>query len=718
MAIASPLAGFFAVSPLRHPPFRRYYYGSVGTALGFTMLATATAWLMATLTPSALMVALVQTASTAPVLIFGLIAGSLADLVDRRRIIVWTQIVMMAAGALLGLLTLYGWANPVVLLLLILVIGAAFTFYMPASGASINEMVGRNELPRAVALGAVAFNVSRAVGPALAGAIAAWWGTAWSMFLATICFVPMFFGVRSIKRAERPLAGVPETLLSGVMTGIRYARHSLAMRSFLIRNLAFAACASALWALMPVIARDQLGLGAGGFGLLFGMFGAGAVVSALLMPGQLQKRSLTAVVTYAVLFWTVAVLLIAASRFTPLALLGSAIAGASWVGTLASLGAGTQSAAPGWVRARAMAINLLAVQASLAIGSAIWGALASAFGTQTTLFLSAGVIVLLHFLIRNVRVDLGEEADVTTVPLPEMGIRAEPLPNDGPVLVQFEYRIDAEHVPAFLQSIYAVGDTRRRNGASAWRVFRDLGEDGKFVERYIVGSWAEYIRLRSRMTITDRRIQELVFSLQRPGIDIRVSRLIGVDPDSDPAQHVARPRPERKSADTFLRPETEHPDPEWVHPPPPKRGAAAAAGAAAVGKAGATGKTASTEKAATTEKPASREDARPAEKAATRGEGATAELPALTADGQPFVPQPPLPPTDGASLAAERSDAQSPVVDAGAPLQLPASEAGPPSESPGAEAGAPSESSESPGAEAGAPSADGPPAGPGVDGKR
>lgn len=563
--MASQLAALFANSPLRHAGFRRYYVGSVGTALGFTVLSTAGAWLMATLTPSALMVALVQTASTLPTLVFGLIAGSLADLVDRRRIIVGTQIAMMTTGAILGILTLQGWMSPTLLLLLILVLGAAFTFYMPASGAAINEMVSRDELPRAVALGAVAFNVSRAIGPALAGIIAAWWGTAWSMFLGTLFFLPMFVGAKSVKRAEGALAGVPETLLSGVMTGVRYARHSLAMRSFLIRNLAFAACASALWALLPVIARDQLGLGAGGFGLLFGVFGAGAVTSALLMPGQLQRRSLTSVVTWSVLFWTIAVLIIAATRITAIALIGATLAGAAWVGTLASLGAGTQSAAPAWVRARAMAINLLAVQASLAIGSALWGAMASAFGTQTTLFLSAGVTVLLHFLIRNVRVNLGQEADVTTVQLPEMGIKAEPLPNDGPVLVQVEYRIDPHHVPAFVEAIKGVGATRRRNGASDWRIFRDIGEEGKFVERYIVGSWAEYIRLRARMTLTDRRVQEKAFALQRPGIDIRVSRLINVDPDGDFGQHVARPRRKVKTSDTFLRPETEHADPEQVH---------------------------------------------------------------------------------------------------------------------------------------------------------
>lgn len=566
MANATPLAGLLQASPLRLAPFRRYYIGSVGTALGFTMLVTAGAWLMATLTPSALMVALVQTASTAPTLVLGLVAGSLADIVDRRRIIIGTQVVMIAASALLGVLTLHGAINPSGLLMLLLVVGAAFSFYMPASSAAVNEMVGRADLPRAVALGAVAFNVSRAVGPALAGVVAAWTGTAWSMFLATLCFLPMFVGARSVQHTERTLGLVPETLLSGVRTGLRYARHSAAMRSFLIRNLAFTACASALWALLPVIARDQLGLGAGGFGMLFGTFGAGAVVSALAMPGQLQKRSLHTVVGYSFMLFVVGLVLVAASHYTALAMVGCAIAGAAWVGTLASLSAGTQSAAPAWVRARAVALNLLAVQASLAVGSAFWGALAAMLQTQSTLLLSAVLMVLLHFLIRHVRVDLGREADVTIAQVPEMGIKAEPLPNDGPVLVQFEYRIDPDDVGDFLRAIEAVGGTRRRNGASAWMVFRDLGEQGKFVERYIVGSWAEYVRLRSRMTVTDRQMQDRAYALQRPGVEIRVSRLINVDPHTDPALHVARPRAPKKSNETFLRPETEHPDPEQVHP--------------------------------------------------------------------------------------------------------------------------------------------------------
>ena len=217
-------------SPLRHAPFRLFYIGSIGSALGYTMQATVAAWLMATLTPSALMVALVQTASTAPSLLFGLVAGSLADIVDRRRIILVTQIMLLAATLTLGIATLAGLTGPATLLALTFLIGACFTFYMPAQQASINGFVGRAELPRAVALGAVAFNVARAVGPALAGAVAAWLGTGSALIASALFFILMIIAVRSWKPRELALPGVPETLFSGVQSGLRYARHSRPMR--------------------------------------------------------------------------------------------------------------------------------------------------------------------------------------------------------------------------------------------------------------------------------------------------------------------------------------------------------------------------------------------------------------------------------------------------------------------------------------------------------
>jgi MFS family permease len=295
--------------------------------------------------------------------------------------------------------------------------------------------------------------------------------------------------------------------------------------------LSFSVCGSALWALLPVIARDQLSLGAGGFGLLSAGFGTGAIVGALMISRQIQRTSLNTVVNTAVVLWVGATLLIASTAMTVVALAGMFAAGAAWVGVLASLSAGTQSAAPAWVRARAVAMNLVAVQASLAVGSAVWGSLASLLGINIALAVSAGVMLLLLILNRRVRVRLGNDADVTPgAQLPDLGLSVPPLPGDGPVLIQVEYRIAPENVTAFLRAIHAIERTRRRNGAEDWRVFRDIAEQDCFVERYIISSWAEYVRQRSRMTVSDRELQERVAKLQQPEAEIRVSRLIGIDP--------------------------------------------------------------------------------------------------------------------------------------------------------------------------------------------
>ena len=168
------------------------------------------------------------------------------------------------------------------------------------------------------------------------------------------------------------------------------------------------------------------------------------------------------------------------------------------------------------------------MQASLALGSVLWGWLASSEGTRIALIASAGTMLALLALGYRVQVRMGDEADITPgLQLPELAIAVEPLPDDGPVLIQVEYQIDAENREAFLNAIPAIEPTRRRNGASNWRVFRDLGEDGRFVERFIITSWAEYVRLRSRMTVADRQIQERVAQFQQPGAAIRISRLIG-----------------------------------------------------------------------------------------------------------------------------------------------------------------------------------------------
>jgi MFS family permease len=525
---ANFFAQMFEASPLRQASFRRFYIGSMAVALGYTMQATVAAWLMATLTTSALMVALVQTASTAPSLLFGLLAGTLADIVNRRKIILATQFILLAATATLGVAALLGILGPAALLMGTFLIGAGFTLYLPAQQASINDLVTRADLPRAVGLGAVAFNLARAVGPALAGALAAWVGSGNALLASALFFVVMLVALRGWHGPNHAIPGVPETLLSGIRIGLRFARHSLPMRALILRNLCFCICASALWALLPVIARDQLGLGAGGFGLLSASFGIGAIIGALIVPPRLHRVPLNTVVSAGVVLWVLATLLIAATHTLAIALVGGCAAGAAWVTVLASLSAGTQSTAPAWVRARAVAMNLVAMQSSLALGSVLWGWLASSEGTRIALAVSAGTMLALLALSYRIRVRMGDEADVALgLQPPELAIAVEPLPNDGPVLIQVEYQVSPENREAFLSAMQMIEPTRRRNGASDWRVFRDLGEDGRFVERFIITSWAEYVRLRARMTVADRQIHERVGQFQQPGVEIRISRLIG-----------------------------------------------------------------------------------------------------------------------------------------------------------------------------------------------
>ncbi len=523
-----------ASSPLRNARFRLFYFGSIGTALGYTMQTTIAAWVMATLTTSELMVALVQTASTAPALLFGLIAGALADIIDRRRLILATQWLLLVATAVLAVATLAGVVGPILLLALTFLVGAGLSLYLPAQSASINDLVPRSELPRAVALGAVAFNLARAIGPAIAGGIAAWLGSGSALLASALCFILMLVAVMRMPRRERALPGVPETVFSGLQSGLRFARHSESLRSMMIRNTSFSLCAASFWALLPVIARDQLQLGAGGYGLLSAGFGSGAVIGALAIPGQLQRRSLNAIVVSGTVLWMGAITLLATTDILALAILATALGGAAWVSVLASLSAGTQSSAPAWVRARAVSVNLVTNQASLALGSALWGVVATAGGTRIALYISAATMLVLLLATRRVQVAMGDEADVTPgARLPELAVAIEPRPQDGPVLIQIEYRIDAEHREEFLGAIHAVEPARRRNGATSWRVFRDVGEDGLFVERFVIASWAEYVRLRERATIADRSLQERIERVQRSGVPVRVSRLIGIDRDSD-----------------------------------------------------------------------------------------------------------------------------------------------------------------------------------------
>lgn len=520
----------FQNTPLRHADFRLFYVGCICTAMGYTMQGTMAAWLMATLSSSAVAVALVQTATAGPVLVFGLIAGSLADNMDRRRLILATQAMMLLAVLVLGVTEYTHHLTPALLLLLTFVVGAGFAFYLPAQIASIQGMVTSEELPAATALNAVAFNASRAVGPAVAGALAAWASAGNALFASAMFFSVMMAIVYRWSPHPQAQVGPSEGLFSGVRAGMRFALHSSALRAMTARNLSFSLCASAFWALLPLIAKEQLKIGADGFGLLFAAFGSGAILGAWLAPRVMHRTSLNAATTWGALAWAAAISLIALVDVAGVVVACAAVAGAAWVTVLSSLSAGTQTMAPTWMRARAVSIYLVGTQAGLAIGSAIWGTVASLVGIRGALLASVAVLLAAYTLLRRTRVELGTEADVTPHPaVTELTVVFKPQPKDGPVLIQVEYQIEAHNHSAFLAAMEDVGPARRRSGAKDWGIFRDLSDDERFVERYIIESWADYLRQRERMTQADRARQEEAAQFQKAGVPTRLSRLIGVE---------------------------------------------------------------------------------------------------------------------------------------------------------------------------------------------
>jgi len=415
-----------------------------------------------------------------------------------------------------------------VLLALTFVVGSAMAFYLPAQWASVNDLVGRSDLPRAVALFSVANNTARAAGPALAGGLTVWLG-AWAGFsAAALCSVVMIFAAMHL-RAPRPPSRLRETVFAGMWSGLRFMRHSAMQRAINVRTLAFVFNTAAFWGLLPLVARDLLHLGADGYGFLLTGFGLGAIAAGTTIPAQMRRHSLHVIVIRANLLWAAALGVVSFAPHLLVALIGTAMAGAAWVQSLASVSTGAQSNAPDWVRARALSVNFMCVQAGLAIGSAVWGAVASSFGVRGALLGSMVGMLFAVLATRRWQIAIGNEADIKlNAPRVDLAYTVEPAPDDGPVLIQAEYRVAPEQRAAFLDALFAIESARRRNGASRWGVFRDLEDPTCLTERFMVDSWAEYMRWRQRATSADLEIQDRMVALLMPGTVPRITRMIGM----------------------------------------------------------------------------------------------------------------------------------------------------------------------------------------------
>ncbi len=497
-----------------HPAFRSLWIGALAMNLATLMQAAGGAWLMVSLTPSPLLVALMQTASTLPGFIFSLPGGVLADLVNRRRLLLATQSWLLAGALLLAALSFGGWITPTLLLVVTAALGAGAALQTPAWHTSQAEAVPRSQLPAALALSATSYNAARAVGPALAGLLVALAGT-FTVFLASAFgFILALISLLRWQPSDARTSLPPETMLAGVRSALRYVRHSTVVRRQLLRTFLFTWSAGGLWALLPLLARNELRFGAGGYGLLLGSLGTGAILGALLMHRIRAKLGLNGTAGACAGTYAVAVVTISCLSSGALVVPILVCAGASWMIVGNTNLSAIQTAIPSWVRARVMALYLLTFQGAMALGGICWGELASSRGTREALALSAAAVLATVLIMNRVPARIGQESEMTIMgggELPSLADGADP--EDGPVAVEISYRVRAEVRGEFTRAMQALGKARRRDGANVWRLYRSVSDPAVHVERFLIDSWAEYLRHRARTTVADSEAQRLLLPL-------------------------------------------------------------------------------------------------------------------------------------------------------------------------------------------------------------
>jgi MFS family permease len=498
-----------AWAPLRYyPMFRALWIAQFASNIGTWMQTVGAQWLLVDRSP--LLVSLVQTAASLPIVVLALPAGAWADLVDRRRLLFGAQCGMFLAAAALAMTTFLGAASPAVILTLTFLLGCGNAVAGPAWQAIQPDLVDRGVLPQAAALNGVNMNLARAVGPALGGLVVATAGAGWVFALNAVSFVGIAAVVARWRAPERADVGSRERLVDALRAGGRYVRHALIVRRLLYRAILFIPAASAVWALLPVVAAQNLGLSSAGYGLLLGMVGIGAVAGAFVIPRLRVRVGSAGLVTGAMLVTAAATCLVAATTDAVLVGLALVPVGGAWIAVMSSLNAGLQLTLPNWVRARGLAYYLAVFQGAQAVGAVIWGTVAQRTSVTTALFCAAAVLAL--GVVLGLRTPMPDTSNLDRTPSahwPAPQLMFTPNADDGPVLVTVTYRVPEPDAAAFTDAMRHVGRSRRRTGALRWELFRDGGDPTRFVESYLVGTWAEHLRQHEhRLTGADRQFED------------------------------------------------------------------------------------------------------------------------------------------------------------------------------------------------------------------
>jgi len=527
---AAPGGG--AWSPFRSLPFAMLWTATVVSNVGTWMHDVGAGWLMTTLSPSPVMVSLVQAATTLPVFLFALVAGAVADIVDRRLLLLIVNLLMGVLACLFAILVASGQASVELLLIFTFLLGTGAAFAAPAWQAIVPSLVPKKDLAAAVALNSMGINISRAIGPALAGVLITAVGLASPFALNALSFVGILaalFFWKPEKKAEKQLP--PEPVFSAIQTGLRYALHSPALKATLVRAIAFFVFASAYWAMLPLIARDLLAGGPGLYGMLLGCVGAGAVLGALLLPKVRKQLGSNNTVAAGTIGTALALAVFALVPSALAAYAVSLLAGFAWIAVLSSLNVSAQASLPEWVRARGLSIYLTVFFGSMSLGSVVWGQVASFAGIPAALLAAALMLIAVLAVVRNVPLTSVGSLDLTpSAHWPAPVVSGELEPDRGPVMILIEYHVDPADKEAFLSALRRFSAERRRDGAVDWNVFQDAENDALWTESFVVASWLDHLRQHDRVTKTDADLQEDIRKFHQGAEAPRIRHLIAPSP--------------------------------------------------------------------------------------------------------------------------------------------------------------------------------------------
>ena len=498
-----------ALGPLRGPVFRGLWFAWLAANMTMWMNDVAAAWLMTTLTTSPVMVALVQTASTLPVFLLGLPSGALADIVDRRRYFAATQLWVSVNALVLAALSLAGLLNAPLLLLLTFSNGIGLAMRWPVFAAIVPQVVARSDLPAALALNGIAMNLSRVIGPVLAGALLAAISPAAVFVLNTLLAVGAMVLILRWKNEVRVSALPGERFVGAMRVGLNYAMQSPRLKVILLRVFLFFLQSTALVALLPLVARQLHGGGAGTFTVMLSCLGGGAIVAALYFPRWRARFNRDQFVRVGTLSHAVLSCLIVLVPEIWLALPAMVLIGMAWISVANSLTVAAQVAMPDWVRARGMATYQMGLMGGSAAGSLLWGQVAERADVRGAVLAAAVFGVAMLALTRKLSVEGGADIDfspaaVRSAPEPAYEVG----PEEGPVMVTLEYQIDPAQAAAFADVMQRTRRARLRQGALTWGLFRDVAVPGRYVEYFVDENWVEHQRRLERFTSFDAGLRE------------------------------------------------------------------------------------------------------------------------------------------------------------------------------------------------------------------